>query len=74
MPNTVNLFCATRPLPLNAADSGTAVVDVGNFGPDDACGPVSLKVVVPYYATVSELPSVPGSRAGWLYRCEDAGV
>ncbi|MFD0574025.1 hypothetical protein ACFQ0T_38480 [Kitasatospora gansuensis] len=42
-------------------------VTCGNYGPDDATGPVSLKFITPYFINVATLPNVPGGTTSWLY-------
>jgi hypothetical protein len=71
--NAVNLFCRTG----TAVYSGgnvTVDITVGNFSSVAATGPVSLKVITPFYANVNALPTVTGGTSSWLYQNTAADI
>ncbi|MFD7731684.1 hypothetical protein ACFV6F_15010 [Kitasatospora phosalacinea] len=70
--NTVNLYCHSTPATYHPDGTAALAITVGNFGPQAATGPVSLKVITPFYADLAALPSVDGASAEWLYRNDDA--
>ncbi|MFD4907802.1 hypothetical protein [Kitasatospora purpeofusca] len=72
--NNVNLYCNVKMGQFDAAGNGSMVVTCGNFGPDDATGPVSLKFITPFYVNVPSLPSVVGGTSSWLYQNTAANV
>ncbi|MFD7734728.1 hypothetical protein ACFV6F_30650, partial [Kitasatospora phosalacinea] len=72
--NAVNLYCRAGAAAYNTNGTATLDITVGNFGPQSAIGPVSLKVVTPFYANVATLPSVNGATSSWLYQNSAADV
>ncbi|WP_371656747.1 MULTISPECIES: hypothetical protein [unclassified Streptomyces] len=67
----VNLFCrVASSATTDESGNCTAVITCGNFGPDDAVGPVSLKFITPFFLNVSQLPE----GATWLYQNEDPAI
>jgi hypothetical protein len=74
MSNDVNLYCTAGSVVIDESNAGTAGVTCGNLGPDAATGPVSLKIVTPFYLNVPTLPSVPGATVAWVYENTDVDV
>ncbi|MDY0811076.1 hypothetical protein [Kitasatospora purpeofusca] len=65
--NTVNLYCRTATAVYDGSGNVTIDITVGNFGSVAATGPVSLKVLTPFYANINALPTVAGGTSSWLY-------
>ncbi|MFD7733967.1 hypothetical protein ACFV6F_26760 [Kitasatospora phosalacinea] len=65
--NPVNLFVKADASEFGAGGTATLNITVGNLSSNAALGPVSLKVVTPFFANVVALPSVPGGTSNWLY-------
>ncbi|WP_328958021.1 hypothetical protein [Kitasatospora purpeofusca] len=66
--NSVNLYCSADAGTYLGGGTATVQVTIGNFSSVAATGPVSLKVITPFYANVAALPSVSGGTSRWLYR------
>ncbi|MFI5617631.1 hypothetical protein [Streptomyces sp. NPDC051567] len=66
--NIVNLYCRTDPATYDGSGNATLTITVGNFSSVAATGPVSLKVITPFYANVNALPTVSGATSSWLYQ------
>ncbi|MFD4907804.1 hypothetical protein [Kitasatospora purpeofusca] len=64
----MDLYCSVKMGQFDTSGNGTMTVTCGNFGPDNATGPVSLKFITPYFINVPTLPNVAGGTASWLYR------
>ncbi|MEV7939424.1 MULTISPECIES: hypothetical protein [unclassified Kitasatospora] len=64
----MDLYCSVKMGQFDASGNGTMTVTCGNFGPDNATGPVSLKFITPFFINVPTLPSTPGGTATWLYQ------
>lgn len=56
--NSVNLYCSADAGTYMGGGTATVQVTIGNFSGTAATGPVSLKVITPFYANVATLPSV----------------
>ncbi|MFI5621634.1 hypothetical protein [Streptomyces sp. NPDC051567] len=74
LPNIVNLYCTSAAAIYDGSGNATMTITVGNFSSVAATGPVSLKVITPFYANVNSLPSVSGATSSWLYQNTDADV
>ncbi|MGC0417355.1 hypothetical protein [Embleya sp. AB8] len=66
--NIVNLYCRTDAATYDGSGNATLTITVGNFSSVAATGPVSLKVITPFYANVNTLPTVTGGTSRWLYQ------
>ncbi|MFI5617632.1 hypothetical protein [Streptomyces sp. NPDC051567] len=66
--NIVNLYCRTNAATYDGSGNATLTITVGNFSSVAATGPVSLKVITPFYANVNALPTVSGATSSWLYQ------
>ncbi|MCX4680159.1 hypothetical protein OG413_33635 [Streptomyces sp. NBC_01433] len=66
--NIVNLYCRTDPATYDGSGNASLTITVGNFASVAATGPVSLKVITPFYANVNALPTVTGATSSWLYQ------
>ncbi|NUS15359.1 MAG: twin-arginine translocation signal domain-containing protein [Streptomyces sp.] len=66
-PNLVNLFVEADASDFSVGGSATLNITIGNLASVAATGPVSLKVVTPFFADVPVLPSVKGGTSQWLY-------
>jgi hypothetical protein len=74
MPNIVNLYCKTAPAVFDGSGNATLPITVGNYSSAAATGPVSLKVITPFYANVNALPTVTGGTSSWLYQNTAADI
>ncbi|MFD4835384.1 hypothetical protein ACFWPV_36955 [Streptomyces uncialis] len=72
--NIVNLYCRAGSAVYDGSGNGTLTLTFGNFSGTAATGPVSLKVITPFYTNVSTLPTVSGGTSSWLYQNTDADV
>jgi hypothetical protein len=72
--NVVNLYCTADPGAYSSGGTATVEITVGNYSSIAAAGSVSLKVITPFYANISSLPSVSGGTSSWLYENTDADV
>ncbi|MFI1887124.1 hypothetical protein [Streptomyces jumonjinensis] len=68
LPNLVNLYCKTDAAAYDGRGNVNLPITVGNFSPAAATGPVSLKVITPFYANVNALPTVTGATSSWLHQ------
>ncbi|MCX4680161.1 hypothetical protein OG413_33650 [Streptomyces sp. NBC_01433] len=66
--NIVNLYCRTDAATYDGSGNASLTITVGNFASVAATGPVSLKVITPFYANVNALPTVTGATSSWLYQ------
>ncbi|MGC0417354.1 hypothetical protein [Embleya sp. AB8] len=66
--NIVNLYCRADAATYDGSGNATLTITVGNFSSVAATGPVSLKVITPFYANVNTLPTVTGGTSRWLYQ------
>ncbi|MFD7731675.1 hypothetical protein ACFV6F_14965 [Kitasatospora phosalacinea] len=72
--NEVNLYCRSSPAAFDGNGNATVTLTIGNYSDRAATGPVSLKVITPFYANIASLPDVPGAQSAWLYQNEAADI